>query len=26
LSETDGKLNALIDIVDRHTRGNGRHR
>jgi len=26
LSEMDGKLNALIDFVDRQTRGNGRQR
>ena len=26
LSEMDGKLNALIDFVDRQTRGNGRPR
>lgn len=26
LSETDGKLNALIDVVDRHIRGNGHTR
>ena len=24
--ETDDKLNALIDLVDRHLRGNGRHK
>lgn len=26
LSETDGKLNALIDIVDQHRRGNGQRK
>jgi septal ring factor EnvC (AmiA/AmiB activator) len=26
LAEMDGKLNALIDFVDRQTRGNGRQR
>jgi len=26
LSEIDGKLNALVDIMDRQIRGNGRHR
>jgi predicted nucleic acid-binding Zn-ribbon protein len=26
LSETDDKLNGLVDIVDRHLRGNGRER
>jgi len=26
LSETDNKLNALVDIVDRQIRGNGRQR
>jgi len=26
LSEIDGKLNALIDFVDRQTRGNGQQR
>ena len=26
LSEMDGKLNALVDIMDRQIRGNGRHR
>jgi chromosome segregation ATPase len=26
LSEIDGKLNALVDIVDRQIRGNGRQR
>ena len=26
LAEVDGKLNALIEIVDRHLRGNNRHK